>query len=403
MSILNNIKYLCPSRQVLTIENVRPCPIFHEIILEFLNELCLTLLQNKEYSKFSDIIAFAFWCRKASITEMKKQYENDKIKIGRGIIFHIAPSNVPINFAYSLVAGLLAGNVNIVKISSKEFAQTDIICSCINKLLENDKFQFLSNYIIILQYSNDKAITDYLSDMCDIRVIWGGGNTINEVRQSALKPKSFDITFSDRYSICLINADKYIHEKYPISIGKNFYNDVYFFDQNACTAPHLILWYGSDENIEKSKKVFWGVLYDIVKENYEIQPISVIDKFVALCESSLELSDIVIEPIIDSRIIRINLKTLPENIEEFKQHSGYFFEYTINTLKDISNIANRKYQTLTYYGFDKIDFERFIHESVSLGIDRIVPIGKTLEFSLTWDGYDLINILSREIVIIGLS
>ena len=39
---------------------------------------------------------------------LKKEYKKDEsLRLGRGIIFHIAPSNVPINFAYSLVAGLL--------------------------------------------------------------------------------------------------------------------------------------------------------------------------------------------------------------------------------------------------------------------------------------------------------
>ena len=33
------------------------------------------------------------------------------------------------------------------------------------------------------------------------------------------------------------------------------------------------------------------------------------------------------------------------------------------------------------------------------GIDRIVPIGKTSDFSLNWDGIDLINSLSRVIEI----
>ena len=34
------------------------------------------------------------------------------------------------------------------------------------------------------------------------------------------------------------------------------------------------------------------------------------------------------------------------------------------------------------------------------GIDRIVPIGRTMEFSSVWDGYELINTLSRRIEII---
>lgn len=40
---------------------------------------------------------------------------------GRGVAFHIAPSNVAVNFAFSLAAGLLTGNANIVRLSSKPF------------------------------------------------------------------------------------------------------------------------------------------------------------------------------------------------------------------------------------------------------------------------------------------
>ena len=31
------------------------------------------------------------------------------------------------------------------------------------------------------------------------------------------------------------------------------------------------------------------------------------------------------------------------------------------------------------------------------GVDRIVPIGRTMDFSLMWDGYDLIRSMSRRI------
>ena len=41
----------------------------------------------------------------------------------------------------------------------------------------------------------------------------------------------------------------------------------------------------------------------------------------------------------------------------------------------------------------------FVMTSRPRGIDRIVPIGKTMDFSLVWDGYDLIRSLSREISI----
>lgn len=397
--MFDNIKYICHSNKnsvFASPESIKPLIPFYTPILDFLNELSLMILKSKEAKEFPDIITFAFWCRKASLSEIEKEYKNYNIRLGRGIIFHIAPSNIPINFVYSLVAGLLSGNANIVKVSSKEFKQVDIVCSYINELLKDRRFEFLSDYITIIRYDHNKNVTDYLCSICDIRMIWGGDNTINEIRQSALKPKSFDITFSDRYSICIINADNYISENDPIKIGNNFYNDTYLFDQNACTSPHLVLWFGNEKNIEKSKEQFWGILNKLVKEKYNMQPISVIDKYTAACECAIKLNDIIIESIIDNRIVRIKLKTLTKNIEEFKQHSGYFFECNIKSLEELYPIVNRKYQTLSYYGFDKNKFEDFcLNNKCLFGIDRIVPIGKTLDFSLTWDGYDLINTLSR--------
>lgn len=34
------------------------------------------------------------------------------------------------------------------------------------------------------------------------------------------------------------------------------------------------------------------------------------------------------------------------------------------------------------------------------GVDRVVPMGKSMDFNLVWDGYDLIRSLSRKISVI---
>ena len=60
-------------------------------------------------------------------------------------------------------------------------------------------------------------------------------------------------------------------------------------------------------------------------------------------------------------------------------------------------VLNEKYQTLAYFGFDPVDLRTELIAGLAYGVDRIVPIGTTLEFSLNWDGYDLIDILSRTI------
>ncbi len=70
---------------------------------------------------YSDVITLGFWLRRASLNELKEKYgfDDGDVHLGRGVVFHIAPSNIPVNFAYSLVSGLLMGNANVVRVPSK--------------------------------------------------------------------------------------------------------------------------------------------------------------------------------------------------------------------------------------------------------------------------------------------
>ena len=63
-------------------------------------------------------------------------------------------------------------------------------------------------------------------------------------------------------------------------------------------------------------------------------------------------------------------------------------------------IVTAKYQTLAYYGIEREELETFVQRNGLTGIDRIVPIGETTAFSLTWDGRDLIQAMSRVVSIL---
>jgi len=45
------------------------------------------------------------------------------------------------------------------------------------------------------------------------------------------------------------------------------------------------------------------------------------------------------------------------------------------------------------------DYE-YLNNNNIRGVDRIVPIGRTMDMSFYWDGYDLKNILTRVIEIV---
>lgn len=374
---------------------------FDDLVIDFLNTLSKELYNEKDIRQFPDVATFAFFCRKANVSALKNKFLDEKsINIGRGVVFHIAPSNVPVNFAYSLVAGLLAGNINIVRIPSKSFEQVQMIINALRRVSENRKFLEVITKILLVGYDKKSNSTAYFSSICDVRVIWGGDETILQVRKNILKPRAFDVTFSDRYSFCVINADNYINESKKEQIALNFYNDTFLFDQNACSAPHLVVWLGDKNNIRDSQNLFWNELNLLVEKNYITSGNVSIDKLTNFHLQAISFEKVTRTSLMSSKIWRILLDELPIDIDKYKCVGGYFSEYYADKLEDINKIINTKYQTLAYYGLSNKQLHEFMLSFRPKGIDRIVPIGKTTDFSLIWDGYSLINTLSRTVDII---
>ncbi len=377
---------------------LKPMRPFSEEITIYLDALSKEINKDSRSQKFPDVRTFSFFCRKANLSRLKKKYHDSSIlKVGRGLVFHIAPSNVPVNFAFSLMISLLSGNSNIVRVPSKKFFQIDIIINAMNKLALNPDYSNISNRILLVSYDRNSHATKLFSRDCDVRIIWGGDETINKVRENLLQPRAFDITFADRYSICVINADEFLKETRPKKIVAGFFNDTFLFDQNACTSPHLVLWIGSHIKVEKAKNIFWNNLRTLVVNRYKIEPVTAIDKLTNFHDQAIQTEGILLEKKLDNLIFRVKLSNLTESIDRFRLHSGYFSEYHASSLSEISKIISKKYQTISYYGFKREHLTSTICKIEPTGVDRIVPIGRTMEFSPIWDGYELINTLSRRI------
>ncbi len=366
--------------------------IFSEKVIDYLNDLSSVLMKSRGVRQYPDVATFAFFCRKSNINSFARRYQTEEIRLGRGTILHIAPSNVPVNFAYSLVAGLLAGNSNIVRVPSKPFSQVDLIENAINTIADNHKE--VAERVKLVRYERGGIETDRYSAIANVRVIWGGDQTIANIRQSPLPARSFDITFADRYSLAVINAQSIIDTDDLSKLSEGFYNDTYLFDQNACTSPHLIVWLGKKDTVKIAQEKFWNTFYQYEKQRYEFQPIMGVDKLTAFYRQAIE-TDIEKERNPDNTLWRIDVTNLNKNIEQFRCTCGYFSEFVTENINEITPIIDEKYQTISYFGVEKEFLRNFVLETNLKGIDRIVPVGKTMDFDLIWDGYDLINSLSR--------
>ena len=370
---------------------------FDSVIIDFLNDFSNYLKKYKKISKYPDLIYLMFWCTKKRIELLLNNYKENEIRLGRGLIFHICPSNVPTNFVYSFFFGLISGNSNIVKLPSKSFIEKDIILSAFSFLFKKKKYQKIKNSNYFIKYNNENDLTEKISSISDGRVIWGGDKTINEIRKIWIPERCTEITFPDRYSLSLINIDKLKNEnKSSIKIiAKKFYYDSYTMNQSACNSPHFVFWVGK-KNI-KIQNIFWNTLNQIVKKKFIFDDIHVVDKYSNLIDNIINQKKFRYIKRFDNSLYVLDVDKNTNDIENIRGVNGTFFQKNINQINDLNKFITKKCQTVTYFGFEKNSLKNFLLNNNLPGIDRIVPIGNAMEIDILWDGYDVIKSLSRVI------
>ena len=72
--------------------------IFSEEVLDFLLEFTREIGQDPYLKSWPAAASFAFWCRKNRLRQWQANI-SDSWRKGHGMVFHVAPSNIPLLFA----------------------------------------------------------------------------------------------------------------------------------------------------------------------------------------------------------------------------------------------------------------------------------------------------------------
>ncbi len=386
--------------------NSIPLQPFDTLVMDFIDTLSSSLRKASFSKNFPELMALSFWMRKAHLINMQKEFietYRNRTLVAKGTLFHIAPSNVDTIFVYSWLISMLMGNSNIIRISTKENEQLTYLLKHITTVLNQEKFTTLQQKTILIRYPHQaQDITAFLSSLCDMRVIWGGDETIRQIRTIPIKPTAVELTFADKFSLAILNAGECLTQETLSQLIPKFYHDSFVFSQKACSSIRAVVWIGDTQTIKKAQDIFWNQLqaYIKTKQPKDIKPADIVDKLVAECSIAIkQTQEISIQDTQTPYINRIKLATFDANPYQEHCGNGLFYEYALPSLETIFSKLGKKYQTIAYFGFDKEELKDAIKHTQPSGIDRIVPIGKSLDFSHIWDGFDLLKSFTREIEI----
>ena len=126
--------------------------------------------------RFPELASLGFFLRRGEIAKALKSLEtegDDVFRFPRGLVFHVPPANVDTIFVYSWALSALAGNPNVVRISSRSAGAAETVLEALNEALA-EADPIIARTQRMVTYGRDDAVTSALSAACELRVIWGG-------------------------------------------------------------------------------------------------------------------------------------------------------------------------------------------------------------------------------------
>lgn len=385
-----------------TVANCSTARPFDESMLAACADLSRRIMQDAEARRYPELMALAFWIRKAELIRLRQEFASldrpDRILVPSGTVFHLPPRNVDTMFVYSWLLSALVGNKSIIRLSPLRTDSTNLLLRLFRDALAAAEEPARSSTLIV-SYGHESAITAALTACSDLRVIWGGDNTVNEVRHAPLPPHGREVTFPDRYSMAAVKIGSYLalSTEDRDRLADLFFNDVFWFDQLACSSPQLVVWCGDRADARLACSDFFiRVCACARRRGYLTSAANSMQKLTFAAGAILDMR-------VESwqRFPELTILSLASLSDFNRSHpgGGLVFEVTVNSLAELVPSLVRKDQTLTTFGFDDTELISLVKQLNGKAIDRIVPIGQALQFGRFWDGYDLLRAFCREVYV----
>lgn len=379
--------------QLLELMQKAPLEPFAEIICRFLKTFSKILLQQPN----PELMAVGFWIRESQVKRWRNTYQNSQGGQTQvqplGNVLHFTPANVDTMFVYSWVCALMMGNISILRLSGQGSEVKQSLLKLINELYEKEEYQEIASRNCFIYYPHNYKNTSSLSAGADARILWGGDEAVMNIRAIPANPRTRDIGFADRYSVSLVNGAALTTTEQVNELAQKIWKDAFPYGQMACSSPKAIFWMGSTA---QQQALFETINALAIEEHRALN-----HKTDHLITTQLvQAEGLAGSTRFSDAITVINIEKTTDSLFNWHTGNGLFYIKQIDNVENVFSELDRKCQTLSYWGVDKQVLIKHLAKEPITPIDRVVPIGQSLDFDPVWDGYDLMQQLCRKITIL---
>ncbi|MEK0267037.1 acyl-CoA reductase [Stenotrophomonas rhizophila] len=379
-----------------------PVVPFSAPLREFVAEFSKRIFALPQLREHPELATLGHWFRGAAVNQLSQRLAGrpSELNLARGLVFHLAPANVDVLFAYAWLMSVLAGNTNVARLSQKPSTQRDALVSILHAMHREGLHPQVLERAVLLTYPHDDAITSQISRHCHSRIIWGGDATVAKIRSLPIAPLAVELAFPDRFGVAVIRAaaltastDIEIEE-----LARRFCNDVLWFGQQACSSPRCVYWIGTAADVAAAKACFWPAVRAQAGQ-IEDEPAALMAR-VTDANLLAALGHRVHSP--DSMglyPLRLETGHADGHIREIQSGHGLVVEVELQALHELAAQLDDRDQTLVQHGFTAQDLGTFLSGLGNRAVDRVVPFGRALDFHPVWDGNDLLDVLTRKITL----
>jgi hypothetical protein len=373
--------------------------------MDTLARLSAALLADPVLRRDPASVSVAYWLRKAHLARLAEEHarraatEPDVLRVPVGRVLHLAPSNVDTLFIYSWALAYLCGNASVVRLSQESGIVVEALLRVIGSVAAADTELRGSNRFVT--YGHDDEITAALSAWCAHRVIWGGDAAVSAIRPLPLPPHASERVFGSKYSFAVIDAARFdaAPEEERARVAAGFFNDLFWFDQMACSSPHVVFWIGPAPDAEAAALDFERALQaEVGRRGFEPPVSSAVHRrtYAFGLAASTDVRVVLEHP----GFVGVHVRDRAA-LDKGVCGGGLLRHVPVSELSEVLGFVDEGDQTLTHWGIDGAALRDFAAQAGARGLDRVVPIGEALAFDVVWDGYHLVDDMLRRVRVRG--